>query len=61
MVEVTITRLAVAWIAGFMAHAVVMQASSKYGSPRGYFLIGSLINAAVFFISLLFIYPLVVQ
>ena len=60
MVEVSITRLAFAWILGFVAHAVVMQASSKYGSPRGYFLIGAILNATVFFISLLFIYPVVV-
>lgn len=59
MVEVTITRLAFAWLAGFLVHAVVMQGSSKYGSPRGYFLFGSALNALTFFTSLLFVYPVV--
>jgi len=61
MVEVTLTRLAFSWIIAFFVHALVVQQGSKFGSTRAYFLIGSLLNAAVFFITLIFIYPAVVS
>jgi hypothetical protein len=56
-VELSIQRILFAWIAGFLIHAVVMDASRKYGSPRGYFLIGGLANAVVFFTALLVLWP----
>ena len=58
MAEYTFTRIVVAWIVGFVAHAVVMQASSRYGSPRGYFLIGAGANALSFFLTLVVFWPL---
>lgn len=57
MVEVSLTRLMFAWIAGFVVHAVIMQGASKYGSPRGYFLLGALPAALTFFLSLLLVWP----
>lgn len=58
MVEVSLTRLMFAWVAAFVIHAVIMQASSKYGSPRGYFLLGSVPAALTFFVALLFMWPM---
>jgi len=60
MVEVTLTRLAFSWTLAFFVHALIVQQGHKFGSPRGYFLIGSLVNAAVFFVTLIFVYPSVI-
>lgn len=60
MVEVTLTRLAFSWIAGFLMQSLFVQQGSKFGSTRGYFLIGSLIGMGVFFTTLIFVYPLVI-
>lgn len=58
MVEVSLTRLMFAWVAGFLVQAVFMQGHTRYGSPRGYFLMGSLFGALTFFVALLFIWPM---
>jgi len=57
LAEISVQRLLFAWVAGFVVHAVIMDFSRKYGSPRGYFLIGALPNAVVFFLALLVIWP----
>lgn len=59
MVEVTLTRLAFSWLAGFLVQALLVQQGSKFGSTRAYFLIGSLLASATFFITLIFVYPVV--
>lgn len=61
MVEVTLSRLAFSWIAGFIIQALFVQQGSKFGSTRGYFLIGSLLGMGAFFTTLIFVYPLVVS
>lgn len=58
MVEVTITRLVFAFAMGIIVHALIMQADARYGSSRGYFLLGIIPNALAFFFSLLFLWPL---
>lgn len=61
MVEVTLTRLALSWLIGFLVQALAVQQGSKFGSTRAYFLIGSLFGAGTFFVTLIFVYPLVVS
>lgn len=56
--EITVQRLLFAWVLAFIVHAVIMDFSRKYGSPRGYFLLGGLANAVIFFTALLIFWPM---
>jgi hypothetical protein len=57
MIEFSLSRIMISWLAGFLVHSIFMQFSSTYGSPRGYFLMGAAANAIVFFSVMIVFWP----
>jgi len=58
-IEVTMVRLSVSLMLAYLVLLLTVQRGTTYGSERAYLLLGILPSAAVFFLSLVFLWPAV--